>query len=131
MSQRIKDTIENDPNWKKVAGAFADYRIGTDQCFSSGEIARDMRLYRPGLVFGVRELGEYIRQEHGNKSLASYDDGFDEIYPVTVQRTTTGSGRTPSGLNVIVYAKNQTDGNQHSFEVDIPPPGGLKKAWTG
>ena len=130
-SQRIKDIIENDSDWKKVALAFIDYRIGTDQCFSSGEIARDMRLYRPDLVFGVRELGEYVRQEHGNNSFASYDDGFDEVYPVTVQRTTSGSGRTPSGLNVVVYGKTQTDCNGHTFEVDIPPPGGLKKAWTG
>jgi hypothetical protein len=131
MSRRIKDTIENDVDWKNVAMALVDYHIGTDQCFSSGEIARDMRLYRPELVFAVRELGEYVREQHGNSAFASYDDGFDEVYPVTAQRTTTGSGRTPSGLRVVVYGKTQTDANQHSFEVDIPPPNGLKKAWTG
>jgi len=131
MSNRIKDTIDNDPDWKKVAMAFVDYRVGTDQCFSSGEIARDIRLYRPDLVFGVRELGEYVRSEHQNDSFASYDDGFDEIYPVSVQRTTTGTGRTPSGLSVVVYAKTQAEASQHDFEVDIPPPGGLKTVWTG
>ncbi len=131
MSQRIKDTIENDPDWKKVAMALVDYRIGTDQCFSSGEIARDMRLYRPELVFGVRELGEYVRDQHSSSAFASYDDGFDEVYPATVQRTTTGTGRTPSGLNVVVYGKTQSEASQHDFEVDIPPPNGLKKAWTG
>jgi hypothetical protein len=131
MSQRIQDTIENDPDWKKVAMAFIDYRVGTDQCFSSGEIARDIRLYRPDLVFGVRELGEYVRCEHQAGKFASYDDGFDEVYPVSAQRTTTGSGRTPSGLSVVVYAKTQAEASQHSFEVDIPPPAGLKQAWTG
>lgn len=131
MSQRIKDIIENDPDWKKVAVALIDYRVGTDQCFSSGEIARDMRLYRPGLVFGVQELGEHIRQTHSAQGLASYDDGFDEVYPVTVNRKTTGKGRTPAGVQVVVYGKTNTEAQQHSFEVDIPPPGGLKKVWAG
>ena len=131
MSQRIQDIIENDPDWKKVAMAFIDYRVGTDQCFSSGEIARDIRLYRPELIFGVRELGEYVRSQHQSGAFASYDDGFDEIYPISVQRTTTGVGRTPSGLSVIVYAKTNAEANQHSFEVDIPPPGGAKATWTG
>ena len=44
MSKRLKDIIENDPSWEAVALALVDYRVGTDQCFSSGEIARDMRV---------------------------------------------------------------------------------------
>ena len=131
MSQRIKDIIENDPDWRKVAIALIDYRIGTDQCFSSGEVAREMRLYRPDLVFGVGELGEHIRQSHSGQALASYDDGFDEVYPVTVTRSTTGKGRTPAGVSVVVYAKTPAEAQQHDFEVDIPPPGGLKQVWTG
>lgn len=131
MSQRIKDIIERDPDWRKVAMAFIDYRIGTDQCFSSGEVARDLRLYRPDLVFSVRELGEHVRQQHQAQAMSSYDDGFDEIYPLSEQRTTTGKGRTPAGLSVVVYGKTQAEAQQHDFEVDIPPPGGLKQVWTG
>lgn len=131
MSQRIKDIIEHDPDWRTVALAFVDYRIGTDQCFSSGEIARELRLYRPDLVFGVGELGEHLRQQHQNQALAAYDDGFDEAYPVNVTRTTTGRGRTPAGVQVVVYGKTPTDAQQHDFEVDIPPPGGNKQIWAG
>jgi hypothetical protein len=131
VSRRIKDIIENDPDWKLVTIALVDYRVGTDQCFSSGEIAREIRLYRPDLVFGVGELGEHVRKQHGAQALASYDDGFDEVYPISVTRATTGRGRTPAGVQVVVYGKTQSDAQQHDFEVDIPPPGGLKQVWAG
>ncbi len=131
MSSRLKDVIENDPDWENVAMAFIDYRVGTDQPFSSGEIARDLRLHRPDLVFGVREVGEFVRQRHADGDLSSYDDGFDEIYPIAVQRKTSGKGRTPAGVQVVVYAKTQSEGASHDFEVDIPRPGGNKKAWSG
>ena len=38
---------------------------------------RDLRLFRPDLVFGVGELGAFLRNQHQNKLLLSYDDGLE------------------------------------------------------
>lgn len=131
MSHPLQDIIEQAPDWKSVGLALVHYRIETDQCFSSGEIARDLRLFRPDLVFGVGELGAFLRNQHQNKLLLSYDDGFGDFYPVKVMRTTQGHGRTPAGVSVVIYGRDQAHAQQHDFEVDIPPPGGHRQAWLG
>ena len=129
-SNKPKNNIENSRDWRTVATAFVHYHIVTEDCFSSGEIARDIRLYRPELVFSVGELGAHIRQLHTQHRMPDYDDGFSQDYPVTTTRTTTGLGRTPAGKEVVVYGPSQSTALQHDFEVDIPPPGGPKQLFV-
>jgi hypothetical protein len=131
MSQQLQDIIERDPDWRQVALAMIAYRVSSDQCFSSGELARELRIYRPELVFGVSELGVFVREQHAAHALSSYDNGFDEVYPVSVVRTTGGHGRTPAGIEVVVYGADRTEAQHHDFEVDIPPPSRPGRAWGG
>lgn len=131
MSHRLQDIIERDPDWRQVALAVIASRVSSDQCFSSGEIARELRIYRPDLVFGVSELGVFVRAQHTAHDLPSYDTGFDEAYPISVVRTTDGHGRTPEGVEVVVYGPSTADALHHDFEVDIPPPSGAHPSWGG
>jgi hypothetical protein len=112
-------------NWREVANDLIDHLVANGECFSSGEIARWLRIHRDDLWFSVPNLGEHVRDLFYASGMASYpDDGFgNPVYPCQVPRTTQGLGRTPSGLQVFVYAVDQTAGFAHNFEVDIPKPG--------
>lgn len=114
-------------DWRATCNALIEHLVEEGECFSSGELARWMRIYRPDLKFSVPNLGGYVRDLYYACTLPQYADdgeGNGPCNPTQVPRTTEGLGRTPAGVEVFVYAPNGDAGYAHNFEVDIPQPGG-------
>jgi hypothetical protein len=121
MAQNISDALTNAQDWRTAANDLCDWYIQHNRCFSSGEIAREIRLNRPDLAFSVRTLGEHMRDLFYSGGMRSYEDGYgDTSAPSQVPRTTQGTGRTPAGVEVFVYCPEPAEGFAHGFEVDIP-----------
>jgi hypothetical protein len=113
-------------SWRTLANDLIDFLISEGACFSSGEVARWLRIHMPNERFSVPTLGEHVRDLFYAGGMGMYpDDGYGSpVYPSQVPRTTQGLGRTPAGVQVFVYCPDQNDGFNHPFEVDIPFPGG-------
>ncbi|MDB4278243.1 hypothetical protein N9917_01435 [Deltaproteobacteria bacterium] len=123
MAQTISDALTNAQDWRSAANSLCDWYIEHNRCFSSGEIAREIRINRPDIAFSVRTLGEHMRDLFYSGGMKDYEDGYgDTQYPAQVPRTTQGIGRTPSGVEVFVYCPETAEGFAHGFEVDIPAP---------
>jgi hypothetical protein len=123
MAQTIQDALTNAQDWRTAANDLCDWYIEHTRCFSSGEIACEIRTHRPDLAFSVTKLGEHMRDLFYSGGMKDYVDGYgDSNYPMQVPRTTQGIGRTPAGVEVFVYCPDQTEGFAHGFEVDIPRP---------
>ena len=121
--QTIQDVLSTATDWRTAANALCDWYIQHNRCFSSGEIAREIRLHRSDIAFSVRTLGEHMRDLFYSGGMRDYTDGYgDSNYPMQVPRTTQGLGRTPAGIEVFVYCPEQAEGFAHGFEVDIPAP---------
>lgn len=122
----IKAALDGHADWHPAANALVDHLIAEGECFSSGEVARWMRIHRPDLRFSVPTLGEHVRDLYYAGSMPQYpDDGYGVPMPPTqVPRTTQGLCRTPAGIQVFVYCPEAQKGFAHNFEVDIPTPGG-------
>jgi hypothetical protein len=101
--------------WRDLVTDLTAYLVQGGLCFSSGEIARWLRINRPAEVFAVGSVGEHVRDLFYGGAFGTY---------TMVPRTTQGLGRTPAGVEVFVYAPDDQDGWGHEFEVDIPRPGG-------
>lgn len=129
-------------NMREAVVALVEWFVANDRCFSSGEVCAYIRTYRSDLMFGAATLGEYLRRWYDNDPDANfpvppafpmYTDGLGgQIYPTQVARTTTGIARTldgrtvvtrtPPGVTVFVYAKDNGAGFSHDFEVYVPDP---------
>lgn len=117
-------------DWRAATDALVAHIIEEGECFSSGEIARHLRLASPGLRFSVPNIGEYVRDQFYAGSMPEYEvsdpyGGVDEVPVSQVPRVTQGlyPMRTPAGVSVFVYAPDQSDGDGHDFEVYVPKPG--------
>lgn len=120
-----QDATAQSPDWRTATMDLINFKVANGQAFSSGEIAAFLRQFRPDLRFSVPTLGEFIRDAYFGGTLPCYDDGQgNPVSASQVPRTTVGTGRTPAGVQVFVYAFNQADGDAHDFEVDIPAPPG-------
>ena len=111
-----KTVTDNITSWRKATLAMVEYLVEDEQCFSSGEIARELRLNRIDLKFSVLTMGEMLRDLFWASGMGSY---------VQVNRVATGSTRTPAGQPVYVYAPSKVDGDNHDFEVEVPLPPGV------
>jgi len=129
-------------DWREALIALVQWLVANDRCFSSGECAAYLRKYRPDLQFAQNTLGEYLRRWFDNDpnpqypvppAFPEYDDGQGgTLYPTQVARTTSGVARTldgrtvvsrtPVGFTVFVYAKDNSAGYAHDFEVLVPDP---------
>lgn len=121
--QTIKDVIKNSPNWRDAALDLIKHYTEHNLCFSSGEIAAELRTHRSDLMFSVLNLGEFVRDLYYNGEIEYTDDQGDVLQALQVPRITTGVGRTPAGKTVFVYGPDPVDAQSHAFEVDIPNPG--------
>lgn len=136
-NQSVEHHLAGAADWREAVRFDIDLRVSERQCFSSGEIATDLRVYRPDLAFAVGGLGEYVRDLYVSNEFPSYtDDVGNADYPLQVARITTGAarkftgehvqGRTPAGQVVFVYGREHQECLDHEFEVYIPkPPGQL------
>lgn len=122
---RIKTLLAGQTDWRAAVEKTVGYLIAEGQCFSSGEVARWLRICEPSLVFSVPRLGEHIRDMFYSGSMPQYpDDGWgNPVSPSQMPRTTQGFTRTPAGVEVMVYCPDSSEGFAHGFEVDIPRPG--------
>lgn len=114
---QIQEAIKDSSDWRNAAINIINLRTQDEEPFSSGEIARDLRLHRPDFAFSVLSVGEFIRDMF-------YSMGF--VYNAgpayQVPRIASGKFRTPQGQAVFVYCPEPDAGMEHDFEVDIPKP---------
>jgi hypothetical protein len=118
-----KEAIKGSGNWRDATVDLITYYTNESVCFSSGEIAAELRTHRTDLMFSVLNLGEYTRDLYYNGQINYTDDDGDDLAALQVARTTTGTGRTPAGRTVFVYGPDPAEAQSHDFEVDIPDPG--------
>jgi len=126
----VTNAVRGITDWRAATDALIKHLIEESECFSSGEIARHLRLASPSLRFSVPNVGEYVRDLFYSGSMPEYEvsdpyGGTDEVPVSQVPRTTQGlyPMRTPAGVSVFVYAPDQSDGDRHDFEVYVPKPG--------
>jgi len=113
-------------DWRGACDAVLQVITDGDRCYSSGEIARILRICAPDLRFSVPGIGGYIRDAFCSDALPEYDDGMgNPMSPLQVGRTTLGlfPNRTPSGQPVFVYGPDQGACDVAEYEVYIPRPG--------
>ena len=111
-------TLDNQRTWQDAVCTLIDDHVNDGTCFSSGELARAIRLARPDFRFAVTELGEFVKDLFHQGAI-----DYSGVSAVQVPRRTTGRSRTPAGTEVFVYAPNPQVGGGHDFEVEIPRPG--------
>lgn len=124
----IQTATSSTPDWRDAADALMAALIANMECFSSGEIARHLRLNCSDLRFSVPGLGSFIRDQFYSGALPQYPDDGMGGGPVDVSqmpRTTQGlyPNRTAAGVEVFVYCPDQAMGDVHEFEVYVPKPG--------
>lgn len=102
-------------NWRDAVCIVVDDKTIKNECFSSGEVTKELRTQRPDLHFSHWDVGEYVRDLY--YSGAIQDDG-DQY--VQVSRFTSGKSRSPSGAKVFVYGPDYLAAEEHEFEVNIP-----------
>jgi hypothetical protein len=116
-------SLINERTWQDAVCTLIDHDCRTQTCFSSGELARALRLERPDFRFAVTELGEFVKDLFHQGAIEYRDPSGRVTRAVQVPRQTDGHSRTPAGTEVFVYAPTPARGSTHEFEVEIPRPG--------
>jgi hypothetical protein len=123
MNDTATPSLSNERTWQDAVCTLIDHHCQTEACFSSGALARALRLERPDFRFAVTELGEFVKDLF-HQGAIEYRDRHNRVAPaVQVPRRTDGHSRTPVGTEVFVYAPTPVLGSAHAFEVEIPRPG--------
>lgn len=118
----IPPALSGERTWQDAVCALVDHFTTHDQCFSSGELATELRLQRPDFRFAVAEVGEFVKDLFHSGAI-EWRDRHGRVTPaIQLPRRTTGITRTPVDTEVFVYAPTPIQGLAHAFEVDIPRP---------
>ena len=119
--QEVKDIVANANSWREAAYKLIEALTSANECYSSGEIARYLRL-NTGYKFSALSVGSFIQEQFINDMLPLYG-GSDA--PVQYSRICQGlfPDRTPAGQLVFVYGLDLDACEEHDFEVCIPKPG--------
>ena len=98
--------------------------VANDQCFSSGEVVRILRIVDPSLNFSVKSVGVSMREAFFRGEMPPYDLEDGQTFPLQVSRTCQGlfPDRTPAGQMVFVYGSTDESCEEHEFEVFTPVP---------
>lgn len=137
MFESTQEAIDGADDWRHAVTNLIDYYTRNDYCFSSGEIAAEIRNVNPDINFSVLWVGEYVRDLFHSGSIlylvegntGGDGDGETRVPAFMVPRTTEGKypHRTPAGIQVFVYGPHPSMCEKHEFEVEIPtPPRGMK-----
>lgn len=102
--------------WRDAVCVVIDEKLKDFECFSSGEITKEIRENRPDLRFSHWDVGQYMRDLYYQGSFMYENGGYAEQVP---QRT-SGKTRTPAGAEVFVYGPDYESAGFHDFEVEIP-----------
>ncbi len=122
MTTETTPDLSAERTWQNAVCTLLDHFCMHDRCFSSGELARILRIERADFRFAVTELGEFVKDLFYQGAI-EYRDRHGRVTPaVQVPRRTGGRSRTPAGTEVFVYAPSPADGDAHRFEVEIPRP---------
>ncbi|HLT40290.1 MAG TPA: hypothetical protein VK034_28620 [Enhygromyxa sp.] len=128
MTAATTMTIEQSPDlahertWQDAVCTLIDCFCADERCFSSGELARTLRIERADFRFAVTELGEFVKDLFHQGAIEYRDRHGRVTAAVQVPRRTAGRSRTPAGTEVFVYAPSPALGQAHDFEVEIPRP---------
>ncbi len=115
-------SLQAERTWQDALYTLIDHCVTHDRCFSSGELARELRLQRPDFRFAVTEVGEHVKDLFHEGAIEYRDAQGRTSAAVQVPRRTTGRSRTPANTEVFVYAATPRQGLAHDFEVDVPHP---------
>lgn len=118
----LPPALASERTWQDAVCTLVDHHTTHDQCFSSGELAAELRLQRPDFRFAVTEVGEFVKDLFHSGAVEWRDRHGRITAAIQVPRQTTGASRTPVGTEVFVYAPTPIQGLAHAFEVDIPRP---------
>ncbi|PRQ02475.1 hypothetical protein ENSA5_22930 [Enhygromyxa salina] len=116
-------SIATERTWQDAVCTLIDHASVHGSCFSSGELARALRVERADFRFAVTELGEFVKDLFHQGAIEYRDRHGQVTAAVQVPRRTDGRSRTPAGTEVFVYAPTPVLGQAHDFEVEIPRPG--------
>ncbi|WP_146661712.1 hypothetical protein [Enhygromyxa salina] len=116
-------SLATERTWQDAVCTLIDHWCLTDTCFSSGQLARQLRLERPDFRYAVTELGEFVKDLFHQGAIEYRDRHGRVTASVQVPRRTAGRSRTPANTEVFVYAPTPMLGQAHDFEVEIPRPG--------
>ncbi len=120
--ERLPPALTRERIWQDAVCTLIDHYTTHDQCFSSGELAAELRLQRPDFRFAVTEVGEFVKDLFHSGAI-EWRDRHGRVTPaLQMPRRTTGLSRTPAGTEVFVYAPTPIQGLAHPFEVDVPHP---------
>lgn len=101
--------------WRDAICIVVDQKTANNECFSSGEVTKELRTHRPDLHFSHWDVGEYVRDLFYSGAVQADGDRY-----VRVSRFTSGKTRSPSGSKVFVYGPDYFAAEEHDFEVNIP-----------
>lgn len=122
MTTEQSPDLSHERTWQDAVCTLIDRCCANERCFSSGELARTLRIERPDFRFAVTELGEFVKDLF-YQGVIEYADPHGRVSAaVQVPRRTAGRSRTPAGTEVFVYAPSPALGHSHEFEVEIPRP---------
>jgi len=113
------ETLEEVKTWRDAVCIVIDEKLKNYECFSSGEITKEIRINRPDLRFSHWDVGQFMRDLYYNGSM-TYGTHNDYTVAVHVPRRTSGNTRTPANMEVFVYGENYNVANSYRFEVEIP-----------
>ncbi|PRQ05717.1 hypothetical protein [Enhygromyxa salina] len=116
-------SLVTERTWQDAVCTLIDHWCLTDTCFSSGQLARQLRIERPDFRYAVTELGEFVKDLFHQGAIEYRDRHGRVSAAVQVPRRTDGRSRTPANTEVFVYAPTPMLGQAHDFEVEIPRPG--------
>lgn len=122
MTVEHSTDLAHERTWQDAVCTLIDDFCASERCFSSGELARIVRIERSDFRFAVTELGEFVKDLFHQGAIEYRDRHGRVTAAVQVPRRTTGRSRTPAGTEVFVYAPNPATGLAHHFEVEIPHP---------
>jgi hypothetical protein len=122
MTFTLQPNLAAERTWQDAVCTLIDHCCETDACFSSGELARILRIERSDFRFAVTELGEFVKDLFHEGAIVYRDVHGWATAAVQVPRRTAGRSRTPAGTEVFVYAPSPELGLAHAFEVEIPRP---------
>ena len=116
-SEQLPD-LSTERTWQDAVCTILDQFCMNDRCFSSGELARILRIERADLRFAVTELGEFVKDLFHQGAIEYRDRHGRVTTAAQVPRRTAGQSRTPGELHQ--HVAQGDDANQSRLRRSAP-----------